>query len=320
MTDPTAESSPGAEARGRQVQDATDTTGPTGSERMLADATATLGKIHVAQVHREPWPQPDAFDPARYPRALRRAAAVQWAGRARAEHGSVHQFAALTHAFAEARVPLHVLGALARLITDEVRHAELCAATALAMYPEGIPDERRLFGWPVPKAPWRDAPRPSAGEGALLQWAAEAVLVANCIGEELSRPMLDALALVATDPLPESVCRQILRDEHLHATFGWEVLGWLMPRLDEEGRAAVQRRLARSLGGFERSTACGIGVAEVAESSITIERTTDPEREPNLGTLTDMQYAMIFYATLESDIFPRLRDLGLDPEAAWAAR
>ena len=315
-----AEVSPGAEARGRLPQETPDGQGKTGSERMLERVTGTLAKIHVAQVHRDPWPDYAAFQADRYPSELRRAAALQWAGRARAEHGSVHQFAALTHALAEARAPLHLLGALSRLITDEVRHAEMCAATALAIYPEGVPDERRLFGWPSPKAPWRDAPRPSDGDGAILQWTAEAVLVANCIGEALSRPMLDALALVSTDPLAEGVCRQILRDEHLHATFGWETLGWLMPQLDDQGRAAVQQRLTRSLRGFERSTTCGISIAEVAESTITIERTSDPEREPNLGTLSDMQYAMIFYATLETDIFPRLRDLGLDPDAAWAAR
>lgn len=314
------EVSPGAEARGRLAQDGAEEKGATGSERMLERVTGTLAKIHAAQVHRDPWPDFAAFEVERYPRELRRAAALQWAGRARAEHGSVHQFAALTHAFAEARAPLHLLGALSRLITDEVRHAEMCAATALAMYPEGLPDERRLFAWPAPKAPWRDAPRPSEGEGAILQWAAEAVLVANCIGEALSRPMLDALALVSTDPLAEGVCRQILRDEHLHATFGWETLGWLMPKLDQDGKAAVQQRLTRSLRGFERSTTCGISIADVAESTITIERAPDPEREPNLGTLSDMQYAMIFYATLETDIFPRLRELGLDPEAAWASR
>src|SRR5688572_4851025 len=104
---------------------------------MLATTSERLARIHRAQIHREPWPDFAGFEPARYPAELRRAAAVQWAGRARAEHGSVHQFSAIAHALCEARCELPLLGALARLQTDEVRHAELCAETALACWPEG---------------------------------------------------------------------------------------------------------------------------------------------------------------------------------------
>ena len=41
---------------------------------------------------------------------------------------------------------------------------------------------------------------------------------------------------------------------------------------------------------------------------------------PNLGTLSDLQYAMIFYATLETEILPQLDALGLDGAGAWAER
>lgn len=283
---------------------------------MLTLATERLAKMHKAQVHRDPWPLFDSFPVAGYSKELRREAAVQWAGRARAEYGSVHDFSSLTYALSESRAPLHILGALTRLQTDEVRHAEMCAEMAGACYPEGLEDEPHLFVMSVPAAPWSRSPTPEKGPAAIETWAACAIVSACCLGEALSKPMLEAIAIVATEPLCEAVARQILRDEHLHATFGFETLAWLLPRLTEEGREQVQERLREALGSLERSTACGISIEEVAESDIEIHASDNP----NLGTLSSMQYAMIFYATLESEIFPRLESLGLDPVSAWAQR
>jgi hypothetical protein len=286
----------------------------TGADDMLALASERLASMHRAQVHRDPWPDFASFDPSRHDVGLRRAAAVQWAGRARAEHGSIHQFTQLAHALANARAPLHVLGALARLATDEVRHAELCAEMALACWPEGRAEGASAFAWPAPTSPWPDPPAASDEPGQRA-WAAEAIAVACCLGETLSRPMLEAIAVVATDPLAEACARQILRDEHLHATFGWEALGWLFPQLDAAARTSLHRRVASALAGFESTTACGIPLADVAGQEIAIERGA-----PNLGTLTDLQYAMIFYATLEHEIVPRFAALGLDAARAWAER
>lgn len=288
-----------------------------GTEQMLAPAGERLGSVHRKQVHRDPWPDFTSFDPAPWPVEQRRAAAIQWAGRARNEHGSVQQFGQLTQVLASACVELELLGSLARMITDEVRHAELCAATALAIWPEGPELEPRVFRWPQPRPPWGDPPSPrELGDSEpRLAWAAEAILTACCLGETLSKPMLEALVVVSTDPLAEAVSRQILRDEHLHATFGFEALALLLPRLSERSRERLQQELASDLAGFERSVCGEIGIADVANSEIVIER-----GEPNLGVLTGHQYAMIFYSCLEAEIFPRLRALGLDPDAAWAAR
>lgn len=295
-------------------------TSPVGSERMLLPTTTRLGRIHRDQTHRDPWPDAALCDPtriaARFPDELRRAAAIQWAGRARAEHGSVHQFTQIAHALCNARMPLELHGALARLVTDEVRHAELCAMTAIACWSEGRAREPAVFGWSVPRPPWSDPPPAGASEAAICCWAAEAIAIACCLGETLSRPMLDAIAVVATDPLPEAVARQILRDEHLHAAFGWDAVEVLLPRAGDDGPARVQAAFARGLAGIERSTCCGHSLTDVAGSELVIERTD----EPNLGTLDGRQYAMIYYATVESEILPAIDRLGLSGARAWAER
>jgi hypothetical protein len=275
--------------------------------------------MHRAQIRRDPWPAFADFPRERYTPKLRRAAAVQWAGRARNEHGSVHQFAGLTQAFAEARVPAPLLGALARLITDEVRHAELCVRMAQTCAPDLVEHEPHVFRWPVPRAPWLFAPRPSRADDAeqsILRWAADAVLCACCLGETLSRPMLAAVETVTTDEVAAAVAAQILRDEHLHATFGWEALAWLVPRLSDDSRAWLREQLPKRLAGFERSTALGVRAEAIVGQAITIEASD----EPNLGTLAPTQYAVIFFATMEQEILPGLRELGLDADWAWAAR
>ncbi|MEM7152309.1 MAG: hypothetical protein AAF799_05670 [Myxococcota bacterium] len=291
-------------------------TASTGAERMLGKATDRLERMHRTTVHRDPWPDFEAFDGARYDVALRRAAAVQWAGRARAEHGSVHQFTILSHTLCRARIELPVLGALARLITDEVRHAELCAEMALACWPEGPDTEPEVFRWEPPRLPWPQPPGGGHDEASLLAWAAEAILSSCCVGETLSRPMLEAVAVVATDPLAAAVARQILRDEHLHATFGWETLGLLIPRMSDDARQKLEQQMAQVFGGVERTTACGIGIETVAGTDIEIAASD----EPNLGTLSDPQYAMIFFATMESEVLPKLEALGLDAFGAWRRR
>lgn len=290
--------------------------------RMLAPTTRALGNMHRHQVHRDPWPDFAAFDPSRYDAALRRRAGWHWISRAQSEHGSVHQFSAVLHALCEARAPAEVLGGLARLITDEVRHVELCAAAARAIYPEGE-QSAVLFRWRTPRAPWPDAPRTrserpdEATEHEIRGWAARAILTACCLGETMSKPMLEAVAVVSTDPLAEDCARQILRDEHFHASFGWEALDLLWPTLDDGERAQVQERLRRAFAGFENTTCGEVRIADLAGKELVLER----GEEPNLGTLTDEQFAFIFYATLESEILPRLRTYeGLDPDVAWATR
>lgn len=286
--------------------------------RLLDDTSARLRSMHDKQVHRAPWPEPAEFDVSAYPTPLRRSAALQWAGRARNEHGSVHQFSQLLHAFTEARVPAQIMGALARLITDEVRHAELCAATALALHPEG--EATPAFRFPLPAAPWEPPPPPGADGDpqAIFRWATDVVITACCIGETLSRPMLAAVETVTTDDYIAGVAAQILRDEHLHATFGWETLGWLVPQLDEASRRWAQEQLPRRFAGFERSTARGVRVEDVANQAIIIEA-GDPA-SPNLGTLSKPQYAVIYFATFESEILPKLEAVGFDTAWAWGAR
>lgn len=276
-----------------------------------------LTRMSRRQIERAPWPDVEGFEPERYPRDLRERSARQWWRRAREEYGSIHEFAALSHALTGARAPIDLLGGLARLITDEVRHAHLASAMAQAL----VPEVSELPEWAPPAAPF--APAPRLGEGgdaeALLRWSADVILCSCCIGETLSLPLYRALAMGITDPVPRSIVEQILRDERLHSIFGWEALELLLPSLSEASRSWLQARLAKRLGGFEKSCTGGISLAELAGREITIEP-PGPDAPPNLGLMDNRVYAMIFYATIESEVLPGFERLGFDASAAWAQR
>ncbi|MEC7521987.1 MAG: hypothetical protein VYE22_19030 [Myxococcota bacterium] len=276
-------------------------------------STARLDKIARSHIQRDPWPDFDAFDAGAYPEALRARTARQWWRRAREEYGSINEFTQVAHALTTLRAPIGLLGSLARLITDEVRHASLCAQMAEALLPGRAPDE--VFDWKPPRAPWEGPP----AEGT-LRWAADAVLCSCCIGETISRPLFEALATVITDPVPEAVVRQVLRDEHLHATFGWEALAWMWERLDAADREWLQGRLAKRLAGFERGCLVGgVTLESIAGQAIEVAP-PGADAPPNLGHLDPKVYAMIFYATLEAEVLPRFAALGLDAERAWRER
>jgi hypothetical protein len=286
----------------------------------LGGAREKLEKIHEKQVHRDGWPDFAAFDPARYPESLRRPASRQWMRRANEELGSYYEFSTLARALAGARAPVQMLGALSRLITDEVRHAELCGTMARVVWPEGETSAPDAFRWFEPKLPFEEPPPIGAKDDVepVHRWAADAILCSCCIGETLSRPLFESVATVCTDETSSAVLRQILRDEHLHATFGWEALAELLPRLGKASRAWLQKRLAERLGAFELGAVHGVTLEELAGKELVVEP-GDPAK-PNLAILDSRTYAMIFYATIESEILPRFAELGFDATGAWAAR
>ncbi|MFK7988225.1 MAG: hypothetical protein AB8I08_19550 [Sandaracinaceae bacterium] len=268
----------------------------------------SIGAMHTAQIRRSEWPLFGSFDADRYAPALRERAAKQWARRAREEYRSIHEFSELTHALTRVGAPLELLGGLARLITDEVRHAALCREMASCLVAAATEWDAasELFG-----------PAPAAAEG-VLGWAADVVIAGCCIGETLSRPLYETLATLITDPVPEAVVRQILKDEHLHARFGWETLAWLWPQLTDASREQRTAELSRRLGTFERACSAGHALSDLV-GELAVEAPAE-DAPPNLGHLPSRVYATVFYATLEAEVLPGFRALGIDADEAWRAR
>lgn len=273
----------------------------------------SLSSAHKKQINREPWPNFSELDLSGYNTRTRVEAAHQWATRAGAEHSSVFQFSQLSQVLSLACVPIEILGSLARLITDEVRHVQLCLNVAEACAP---PEWSHLLKLGAPYSPWQPFKNDGSRE-ELLAWASRAVLIACCLGESLSKPMLEVIALQSTEPVIEAATLQILRDEELHSLFGWETLSYLMGEISPEAIDALHKTLPRAFAGLEQTTTHGITVAELIGKPLVVKR---DKKKPNLGVLHAIQSATVFYSTLDSLIFPELKKLGFDPQSAWKQR
>lgn len=271
----------------------------------LSTPTEVLERFHRTLMDRRraevPWHD---FDAGRYAPQRVDEARRQWLSRARAEYASTAQFAQLLHRLTQVGAPVAIIGAATRLVRDECRHAEYCARMTqlLGHRAEIRVGARKLSLFEREPDPWLAIYR--------------TVLTVCCFGEAISVPVLRALHVVATDPLPRTLCEIIAADEEFHARFGWETLAWLTPRLDAAQRDAVASRLPLLFGHFE--AVCGGNpqmLTELAGQALDIE----PE-PPNLGTLTQREYAAIFYHALTDAILPRLSALGFEAEAAWQRR
>ncbi|MFN0252745.1 MAG: ferritin-like domain-containing protein [Kofleriaceae bacterium] len=239
------------------------------------------------------------LDVAEYqPDALDRAGAL-WADRARQELISLAHVTELAGKLQALGAPLDWSGALARVIADEVRHADLCLRLCDALgrpaEPEIDPRELRLVG------------------GAGRSEVRNAIVAALCIGETISGRALRRTSRAANVPLARDVLAAILVDEVFHGELGWELAALLMrrdgPAFDDEKAALVSDLPELFLHyakvcGATREPAWARGEAEV-------------EPGPNFGELTEAGYARAYFDAMETDVVPGLVAIGL-PEAELA--
>jgi hypothetical protein len=231
-----------------------------------------------------------------------RAAAGAWRARAVQEYTSLALFTQLASQVHVLGLPLDWSGGFARMIADEVRHAELCARMTelLAGAPPRV-DESTLH-LPV--------------YARSLRAHVRGVLVAAfCIGETLSGRFFRRCLRAATVAVAKDVVRVICDDETFHGRFGWEAAALLMrddgTRAFRDERASLAAQLPelfahyRKLCGASRRPAWAFANPEAPPA-------------PNFGTLTGAGYARQYWEGMRDDVVPALVAIGL-PEAddAW---
>jgi hypothetical protein len=270
----------------------------------MGPTTELLARFHRTMMDRPrdlPW---ESFDAGDFDEVVVERARREWAHRSVAEYQSTAQFGQLLHRLTKVGAPVEMIGAATRLAVDECRHAELCARMADLL--------GGREGFDVPDAGldlYEDIDDP---------WLAitMTILAVCCFGESLSIPMLESIHTVASAELPAEIAALIASDEEYHAHFGWEALTYLVARLDDRQRRAVEDRLPPLMGHFERVCSAS---PELLDELVGAELIID-EEEGNLGTLGRVQYAAIFYDTMETRILPTLSDLGFEAHTAWATR
>jgi len=266
-----------------------------GDELMLTREHDALTLPRKGVIH---W---DAFDRADYePPHLARALEL-WRHRAFTEFHSLTLFTQLATQVQLLGAPLDWSGAFARMISDEVRHTELCLRMVRALGGDDtLSLDPHTLHQPV--------------EGSLRAHVRKTVIAAFCIGETLSGRMFKRCLEGASVPLAREVVVAILVDETFHSELGWE-LGALLMRPDEDFE--VERdALAGSLPSLFREFA---GQCLVTRAPAWTHAQPEFEDGPGFGGLSAAGYASAFFTAMEEDVVPGLEAIGLpEAPAAWA--
>jgi len=269
-------------------------------ERLRRELAVGLTYLERASV-RAGEPELPADDWPRFGREARSAAAALWASRASQERCSAAVFATIVAGLARLPLPLPLLGALARIPCDELRHAALCGRLAGEL------------GFPEPEDDLEGARRRLCPPGVAPTAAAiSLLLVEGAVGETMSTALFAATRSATNEPRTRAALSLILRDEARHARTCWEAFSVIADRVPVD-RLCLEADLSRELGIIEQQTILP-ALRRVEAGAI------DPPELEALGVLPALRRAEVFYATLETKVLPRVSALGMDGPAAWARR
>jgi hypothetical protein len=255
--------------------------------RVLLD---TGGSRKIAPI---PW---DQFDRSAYPEEALKLAAYANRALATGEYGAIGVFSRITSAMAAHGVPLDLVSAASRVVTDELRHADyasrmasLCAGKEVVMR--------------VPKASFDGSPL------SLLELDIY-VLDLCAIGEALACALFQTCLSYPLDPVPRAFFGNLLRDEVHHARLGWYYLAWRAP----------QWTLA------ERQHVADFAAAAVMQMEPRFSRGREPSAPKAkkaaraLGVLSTRAQLDAVIAVTNDEIVPALDSLGLGASHAWQLR
>jgi hypothetical protein len=219
---------------------------------------------------------------------------LEWQRRVVAEYGS----AASTHSLLGWLLRLGasptLLHEAARIIDDELVHAEL--AFAVLSEAEG---DRVTLGGELGLAP-------EPGLSLLANVCVQGTRV-FCLGETVAVRLFKRLREGATVEVARRALDRVLVDEVRHRDFGWLLLEWLSQQPAwPELRALIDERLP---SWFD----------ELRQSYGSSQEPFD-EAGRAWGLMPHAEYATALVETLERDYLPRFDEYGIDAQAAWQRR
>lgn len=225
----------------------------------------------------------------------RATAIATWRGRMINEHVSARVFTTLEQQLLRAGLPRHS-SAAARMVGDEHRHAELCAAVVEVLGGEAIADLPQL-----PEVPEHADADPT--EAVLRN-----VVSISCLSETVAVALIDAERRAAGPPALADLLTAIVADEVQHARSGWRLLEDLAPRLTPALRERIDDYLVLAFAHL----------VEHELAHLPPRPSPSPAAEA-IGVCDGLGARQLFFATVEQVIVPGLQAHGLDAAAAWRA-
>ncbi len=233
-----------------------------------------------------------AFDSSRYTPAALGLAMRGWQSLCDEERDSVSAAALVLHALSVEGAPPAILGDIARVVEDEVRHVAVCEDVIKSL--GGVPTATAL------------RPRATLGVGAPRVALARTLVAGFVAGEPLSAASFAMGRSRATEPLIHWAYTELLRDEIRHGAAGARAATWVMAPLAASVRQSLWPDCVFEMERFE-SVAAG-------EDPAALDTDETLKACLSLGMLSraDVQDAII--AAIPRWILPRLADLGVLPE------
>jgi hypothetical protein len=259
--------------------------------------TTKLKAVHRKRVLRDGEAKgPPKFDRSEYSEKILEKARDGWQGLLDSEFESVVIAGWMTSALARMAAPLDVLGAFGRIVEDEVRHVDLCSEViwALGGTPT-IPDQP-----PPPYPGWQDDPAASAE-------ALTGLTAFFCVGELVSQHLLRQAEMLSSEPLASWALSEIVRDESTHGPWGYETARLWIPQWTKERKALLVTRLLEEVKRVERRLGGPLFPGDLEK---------DPSKESvalaALGLPEKTILLPVFYSVIESQLVPRMKEIGID--------
>jgi hypothetical protein len=195
--------------------------------------------------------------------------------------------------------PPDVCAAAADLITDELRHVELCAAVcrALGVEPQ-LPEPLELIDPPG----FLSRPMHVRAHATALT-----MLVIN---ETISTTLIEDLVARCPEPAIRQVLVATSSDEDTHRDLGWAFLDRLLESSSKSQRAALPELVQLTLAPHER--ACLLALEKISPEC----RRLDSFKEPHmarLGLLSMERQALLYQQARDERLAPGLRARKLWP-------
>ena len=210
---------------------------------------------------------------------------LEWARRVAAEYSSASVTAQALAWGVAVGLPVDLLRRAARIVSDELEHAERSHEALVALGGADVPVDLGVDRLLVPP---RDGP---------LADLLTIVVRDFCLGETFAVPYFAEMRRQARHPAVLPVLDRVLADEAAHRAFGWDALDALIA-LDGAVPTWVEQHLPELLDRFG-------GYREPADA---------PPLEPaerEAGLLDNAEYAVLFDRTLTEDILPRFARRGV---------
>ena len=232
----------------------------------------------------------------------------EWSRRVEVEYRSAALTGHLALWLIQAGVSPDLIRLALQIVDDELAHAELAHAVAVA-------------AGGTPRTVDRGALALVRHEAEPLEHDVVRTCVGTfCLGETVAVPLFRALREPCTVAVARRALDRVLRDEVHHRDFGWSLLGWLLR--DRRRRGAPRARRARAAGAARRGARGLRARRHAAETdapdAAPANRCTPAERA--WGLMPRRMYRDILAATFERDYVPRFAKLGIDARRAWSAR